>query len=187
MRTTHRRLAAALALPFLLVALAACSKDSTTSTSSTTAGTTPATSAATAPATTATKGTTKETAMAEGVQITVITTPFGKALGNGEGLVLYAWEQDTPGSSKCTSAACVEKWPPLLAASLDEVKVGDGVVDAMHFTLIDRPDGTTQVALDGRPLHTMSADAPGEANCQGLDGWWIQTPEGGWNKNTTAS
>ena len=125
--------------------------------------------------------------MGEGVTIEVITTPFGKALGNGEGLVLYAWEQDTPGTSTCTSAACVEKWPPLLAASLDEVEIGDGVVDAMHFTLIDRPDGTKQVALDGRPLHTMSADAPGEANCQGLDGWWIQTPEGGWNKNTTAS
>ena len=54
------------------------------------------------------------------------------------------------------------------------------------LTLLDRPDGTSQVALDGRPLYHMAVDEPGEATCQGVEGWWILNPDGTKNANEVA-
>jgi predicted lipoprotein with Yx(FWY)xxD motif len=109
----------------------------------------------------------------------VVTTPFGKAIGQGEGKVVYAWDKEADGKVACVDEACLMKWPPLLAT---EVKVS-GDLDAKMFSIIARPDGTKQVALKGKPLYMMAIDEPGEANCQSVEGWWIQNPDG--TKNST--
>jgi predicted lipoprotein with Yx(FWY)xxD motif len=111
----------------------------------------------------------------------VVSTPYGPALGSRDGRVLYAWDKEASGAAVCVEAACVEKWPPLLAS---KVTVAAGVgADGASFALVDRPDGTKQVALNGKRLYNMMVDAPGEANCQGAEGWWILKPDG--SKNTS--
>lgn len=178
----HRFAALAFASATLL---AGCSSTSTTSTGTST--TSPPTTSATAstasiPKTTGTtQKTTGTTAAASSVQLKIVDTPYGKAIGQTDGKVVYAWDQEGPGKITCVQAACVEKWPPVTATTFT---VGDGL-DKARFSLVSRPDGTTQVALDGKALYTMAIDTPGEANCQGADGWWILNPDG--SKNTTQS
>jgi predicted lipoprotein with Yx(FWY)xxD motif len=115
------------------------------------------------------------------VDIVVISTPYGDALGTDDGLVLYAWDTEADGTVACVDAECVETWPPVLADEVGDV----GDLDPARFTVVQRPDGTTQLALDARPLYHMAADEPGEANCQGTDGWWILNPDGTKNTNET--
>lgn len=166
--------------------LAGCSSTSTTSTGSSAGSNAPTTattaSTATIPKSTATtQKTTGTTTANASVQLKIVDTPYGKAIGQTDGKVVYAWDQEGPGKIACVQAACVEKWPPVTATTFT---VGDGL-DKARFSLVSRPDGTTQVALDGKALYTMAIDTPGEANCQGADGWWIINPDG--TKNTTTT
>lgn len=128
--------------------------------------------------------TTAATPSGDGPVITVVSTPYGPALGTGAGpvagKVLYAWDREADGTIQCTGE-CATKWPPLTATA---VTTAPGI-DPGRFTLVSRPDGGTQVALDGRPLYTMAIDRPGEASCQGGDGWWIRTPDGAENTSLT--
>ncbi len=187
MTTRQRYGALALAAAALL---AACGTTTTTGAGTTTGtGSGTLASSSTAP-TTQTPGTTAGTTpgtvpdVPAGVaQIKVITTPYGAALGRGDGKVLYAWDKETGTDATCTSAACVEKWPPLLAT---DIEVGSGV-DRAALTLVARPDGTQQVAINGRRLYAMALDEPGEANCQGAEGWFILHPDGSKNANETAT
>jgi len=117
------------------------------------------------------------------VQIKIVSTPYGEALGSSDGRVLYAWDKEASGSVVCVDAACLDKWPPLIASS---VTTAAGIDPAM-FSVITRPDGTKQAALNGKPLYNMMIDAPGEANCQGAEGWWILHPDGTKNTNQTAT
>jgi len=128
-------------------------------------------------------GSTPQQPMGDAVEIKIVMSPYGPALGRGNGKVLYAWDKETDGSTICQAAACVEKWPPLTASVLT---FGDGV-DKAQFSLVDRPDGSKQVAIDGRRLYTMAIDNPGEANCQGSEGWWILHADGTKNDSTTPS
>jgi predicted lipoprotein with Yx(FWY)xxD motif len=41
------------------------------------------------------------------------------------------------------------------------------------FGTTTRPDGRTQVTLDGRPLYTYNADTPTKILCNGVDGWFV--------------
>jgi predicted lipoprotein with Yx(FWY)xxD motif len=113
------------------------------------------------------------------VEIVRISTPYGDALGTEDGLVLYAWDEEADGTIACLDAECLEKWPPLLGT---EAATSSGI-DAARLTLVARPDGTQQVALDGKPLYHMAVDEPGEATCQGVEGWWILNPDGSKNAN----
>jgi predicted lipoprotein with Yx(FWY)xxD motif len=169
------RAVAPAAIAVVMVAASACGSSSTDAgtgaTSSTTAATEPA-------APSGTSGPTG-TAPAGPVDVVVISTPYGDALGTADGLVLYAWDTEADGTVACVDADCVETWPPVLATAAGDV----GDLDPSRFTVVERPDGSTQLALDARPLYHMAADEPGEANCQGTDGWWILDPDG--TKNTT--
>lgn len=173
----------ALAPTLLVIALGAtvilggCSTTQVTS-SATTATGSGSTSARPTAAATAAPPTTAQPANGE---LRVIATPYGQALGRNDGKVLYAWDDEPAGVLACTSSECTEKWPAFTAAS---VTPAPGI-DTTRVGLADRPDGTTQVTLDGRRLYTMAVDQPGQANCQGADGWWILNPDG--SKNTTQS
>ncbi len=197
-RPSHRFLALATAMPLAFGALGACSKTETPaattagSTAASTAGSTAAIKApaagssttgskapATTPATTA-----GATVPATGVaSFKVIDTPFGKAVGTANGKVVYSWKKETDAGNKivCLEEGCLAKWPAVYA---DTVKVGDGLT-ASQFGTVARPDGKMQATLNGRPLYWMKADEPGDANCQGEDGWWIANLDGTVNTRLT--
>lgn len=126
-------------------------------------------------------GTTGTVASGGTVDLIVVSTPYGDAIGTDDGLVLYTWEEEADGTIACIDAECVEKWPPLLADAIGDV----GDLDPMSVTLVERPDGSAQIAIDGRPLYHMAVDEPGEATCQGAEGWWILNPDGTTNTNET--
>ena len=155
--------------------LGACGSTATTTTSPSVPGTPPGTNAQ------VTLGSTPDQPLGDAVEIKIVQTPYGAALGRGNGKVVYAWDKETDGSTICSEAACIEKWPPVTAAAMS----CDTGVDKTKFTLVARPDGSQQVAFDGRRLYTMAIDSPGEANCQGTEGWWILNPDGTKNTNTT--
>jgi predicted lipoprotein with Yx(FWY)xxD motif len=73
---------------------------------------------------------------------------------------LYTFSKDTKGKSNC-SGACAKNWPP--ATSAPEL-------DKSKLTTIKRSDGSSQIALDGRPLYRYVGDKkPGDTNGDGLN------------------
>ena len=65
------------------------------------------------------------------------------------GYMLYTYEQDPPGQSRC-SGFCAEEFPPLRA--FPEAR------EACGFTILSRDDGTRQWAYRGRPLYRYRRD-----------------------------
>jgi len=78
-----------------------------------------------------------------------------------------------PGVSFCFDA-CVEFWP--LFTADEPLTLPDGVDGTL--TLIERKDGTTQVAYNDIPLYYFAADkAPGDVNGQWAgDTWFVVAP-----------
>jgi predicted lipoprotein with Yx(FWY)xxD motif len=86
-------------------------------------------------------------------------------LATAAGRTLYTSDQED-GTVICRSSACTAIWLPLT------VGAGQSPVAPSQLTgklsTVMRPDGTTQVALDGKPLYTFSFDrAAGQDNGDG--------------------
>jgi predicted lipoprotein with Yx(FWY)xxD motif len=82
------------------------------------------------------------------------------ALDNGllvdsTGAALYTSEQERSGTVMCTGE-CTSIWLPLKAPGSGQPTAGDGVSGKLGT--VKRPDGTTQVTLDGRPLYRFAED-----------------------------
>ncbi|SNR46563.1 COG4315 family predicted lipoprotein [Blastococcus mobilis] len=107
----------------------------------------------------------------------VADTGLGEIVVDGEGMTVYVFDKDTPGSgtSACTGG-CLQAWPPVVAES--ENPTADGV--SGEVGTITRDDGTLQVTLEGYPLYLWQSDvAPGDTTGQGVQGvWWVVAPDG---------
>ena len=76
---------------------------------------------------------------------------------------LYVYDIDQPGVSNCTGG-CARAWPPLLHS---------GAAPQAPFSIIQRKDGTSQLAYKGHPLYTYVGDSqPGDITGDGLGGVW---------------
>jgi predicted lipoprotein with Yx(FWY)xxD motif len=116
---------------------------------------------------------------AERARIVADDSDFGRVLFDANGQVVYVFEIDGTNRSNCTSAECVEAWPPVLTR--EEPSAGAGV-DAGLLGTIRRDDDTLQVTYDGRPLYFYEHEGPGEIRCHNVDlhggVWWVVTPSG---------
>lgn len=104
---------------------------------------------------------------------------FGDILTGPDGLTLYMFDQDTRGGSTSTcTGGCADAWPPLTVDSTDEL-LASRELSATVGT-VERPDGTTQVAVDGWPVYYFQSDeGPGDVAGQGVqDVWWVLGPDG---------
>lgn len=101
------------------------------------------------------------------------TPDLGTFLTDAEGMTLYLFTKDVPGTSNC-SGECLANWPAFVAS--DPLTLPDGVPG--ELTQITRDDGTQQVAYNGIPLYYFAADAaPGDTNGQGVgDVWFVVAP-----------
>lgn len=111
-------------------------------------------------------------ALAQG-NTTVKTTndpDLGTFLTDDEGMTLYIFEKDTPGTSACNDT-CAETWPPLTAE--DSFTLPEDVPG--ELTVISRDDGSTQIAYNGQPLYSYAADTkPGDTFGEGVgDVWYV--------------
>jgi predicted lipoprotein with Yx(FWY)xxD motif len=133
--------------------------------------------------TTSTAGAQSPAVKANGT-LQVARTDVGKVLVDPRGRTLYAFAADTKGHSACTGS-CATYWPPTPAGSLPGSRPA-GVTATLGE--ITRPDGTTQLTVDGYPMYTYVGDAkPGQAKGQGLNEsgglWWVVSSAGSWVKD----
>ena len=113
------------------------------------------------------------------MELQVVRTPkLGEILADHQQYTLYRYEKDStnPPKSNCVETACTLRWTPLMTA---EVETTSGM-DASLLGMIQRPNGTKQVTLNGHPLYRYVDDEKaGDAIGDGLDGvWFAVTPTG---------
>lgn len=86
---------------------------------------------------------------------------LGKILVNAHGLPLYVNNVDTAGRIRC-AGACSISWRPFEIGAESVPPKLPGINGT--FTVVERPDGTRQLALTGRPLYAYAEDKePGTA------------------------
>jgi predicted lipoprotein with Yx(FWY)xxD motif len=97
--------------------------------------------------------------------LSVVATDGRLVLASGEmDLTLYTFDSDSDGVSNCYNS-CERAWPV--------VRPVDGVSVATPLSIIDRRDGTKQLAIKGRPLYFYVGDEKvGDMNGDGLGGVW---------------
>jgi predicted lipoprotein with Yx(FWY)xxD motif len=76
-------------------------------------------------------------------------------LATADGRTLYSSDQES-GTVLCKSGACTAIWVPLTVSD-GQTPVGPSQLAGTLGTMM-RPDGRTQVTLDGKPLYTFSID-----------------------------
>jgi len=120
-----------------------------------------------------------------GTVVTVSDASGRSVLVNADGKALYLSDKERGGRVLCTSGACGAIWTPLTVASKNNVTAPPPLEKKLGT--VGRPDGSTQVTLDGSPLYTFSFDhSAGQVNGDGaqdsFDGtdftWHVATPSG---------
>lgn len=93
---------------------------------------------------------------------------FGPHLVSADGRTVYATIEDADGQIGCLDA-CAAYWP---VVESDDLPAAGAGLDADLFSIVERPDGTNQVAYAGMPLYFFQYDAPGATRGQGSAGIW---------------
>ncbi|MBS9403491.1 hypothetical protein KG088_07605 [Halomonas sp. TRM85114] len=108
-------------------------------------------------------------------------SPYGRYLTDVDGMSLYLFEKDEPGSDYSTCyQSCAIAWPPYITEQPPEA--GEHV-DGDKLGTFEREDGSQQVTYDGWPLYYFSGDkAAGDALGQDvlhMDAeWYLLSPDG---------
>ncbi len=96
---------------------------------------------------------------------------LGSVITGPSGRTLYYLNTETIRSITCTGA-CASAWPPLLVPTGSTVTHAAGVAGTLATVV--RPDGTSQVTVNGHPSYYYSGDTTtGQANGQGVHGTWF--------------
>jgi predicted lipoprotein with Yx(FWY)xxD motif len=109
---------------------------------------------------------------------------LGTILVDGKGMTLYLFTKDEKGKSTCYDT-CAANWPPLTAE--EPLTLPDGVEGTL--SLIDRTDGTKQVAYNDIPLYLWVKDTkPGDTTGQDVgEVWYVVHPGQTFGENPEAS
>ena len=125
-----------------------------------------------------------DTSGSTGTTVSLRDAGDGQVLATSEGLTLYVSDQEQ-GQVLCASSACEAIWVPLTMPSGQQPSAPGEL--AGELGTVQRPDGSSQVALDGQPLYTFSfdndaGDANGDGESDSFDGvdftWHVATPTG---------
>jgi predicted lipoprotein with Yx(FWY)xxD motif len=93
----------------------------------------------------------------------------GEVLVNSQGFTLYHLTKEQGGKIACTGS-CTSLWVPLTVTGSGPFQVKGGGA----LTVVQRPDGTRQLAYRGEPLYRFTGDSSrADANGQGLEGTWF--------------
>jgi predicted lipoprotein with Yx(FWY)xxD motif len=126
-----------------------------------------------------------DTGQDSGKVVTVSDASGRSVLVDAQGKALYFSDEEKGGKVLCTSGACGAIWTPLTVANTSSLTAPPPVAEKLGT--MPRPDGSTQVTLDGRPLYSFSFDhSAGEVSGDGtqdsFDGtdftWHVATPSG---------
>lgn len=114
--------------------------------------------------------------------VSVQDSNAGSVLTASTGKAMYTSEQETDGTVLCVDS-CTTFWEPVMVDAAAPTSV-DGVSGTLGT--VDRPDGGTQLTLDGAPLYTFSSDRPGMVTADNLPDsfgdqsfvWHVATADG---------
>lgn len=91
---------------------------------------------------------------------------MSNVLTNADGRTLYVSDQESSGKVLCVQSDCTAIWTPV-TVSAGAQPSGPSAVQGELGT-VKRPDGSSQVTFNGKPLYTFSFDhAAGEVNGDG--------------------
>lgn len=94
---------------------------------------------------------------------------LGRILADMDGMTLYTFTNDDPGTSNCYDG-CATNWPPVFA---DDTPQAPQSI-AQGLSMVERTDGSMQVAYRERPLYYFIADEnAGDAAGDGRNGVWF--------------
>jgi len=101
---------------------------------------------------------------------------MGAILVGPEGMTLYMFKNDEPGTTNCYDQ-CATNWPPLTVESADALVKGVNMPG--ELSTVERTDGALQVAYNGWPLYYWKDDAArGDTTGEGVgDKWYTVAPE----------
>lgn len=91
------------------------------------------------------------------------------------GKTVYVYDGDLEAAMSQCVEACISTWPPVISNE-------QGITNLNGLSLVERNDGTMQVAYLGRPLYTYIEDsAAGEMKGEGVNNvWWtVKLPSSG--------
>jgi len=98
------------------------------------------------------------------------TPPSAVSVQNGmlvgaNGMTLYTFDKDTAGSGKSVcNGPCATNWPPLM---------GKQAPSGGNYSVIQRDDGSSQIAYKGKPLYYWVKDGKaGDTTGDGVMGVW---------------
>lgn len=128
------------------------------------------------PSTTSTTST-PSTMPAAGPVLTTGESSIGQIVVNVDGMTVYAYDRDEPGTNaSACDAVCLQVWPPVTTDQRRPEIVGvSGVIGT-----IPGPRGGRQVTVNGMPLYLFEGDSrPGSVAGQGMDRlWWALNTAG---------
>jgi predicted lipoprotein with Yx(FWY)xxD motif len=107
-----------------------------------------------------------------GRTVKLISSQFGKILGDGRGQAFYYFDKEQTRRSECYGA-CARAWPPVLTEG--RTVAGKGARARLIGTT-KRRNGKRQVTYDGRPLYYYVDDGPGRVLCHNVSefgGLWL--------------
>ncbi len=125
-----------------------------------------------------------DTSGSTGTTVSIRDAGDNQVLATSDGLTLYVSDQEK-GEVLCASSECEAIWIPLTVTSGQQPSAPDEL--SGELGTVQRPDGSSQVALDGQPLYTFSfdndaGDANGDGEEDSFDGvdftWHVATPSG---------
>lgn len=110
-----------------------------------------------------------------GTLVGTAKTALGTIVTDAKGLTLYGFLNDVDRKPSCDDA-CAQAWPPIL---VDGSKLPDGL-DPKVYSVVQRHDGTWQLAAGKWPLYRFGGDAAkGDTNGQGSGTkWFVVAPDG---------
>jgi predicted lipoprotein with Yx(FWY)xxD motif len=91
-----------------------------------------------------------------GAPVTIREVPhLGRILVNSRGMALYTNDVDTPDALNCVGE-CADEWPPAVVSMRTVPGTMSGIKG--KFSLVTRPNGDKQLALNDHPLYTFDKD-----------------------------
>jgi predicted lipoprotein with Yx(FWY)xxD motif len=108
-----------------------------------------------------------------GTTVKVISSQFGRILGDGRGQAFYYFDAERAGDRPRCYGACATAWPPVLAKGRPVAGAG---ARGGKIGVVRRRNGNRQVTYAGRPLYYYVADSPGQVLCHDVrefGGLWV--------------
>jgi predicted lipoprotein with Yx(FWY)xxD motif len=97
-------------------------------------------------------------------------------LVDSKGMTLYVWDNDTTAGKATCTGACAQAWPPLYVTGTPTYGAG---LSAMMFSTVTGPDGSKQLAVNGKPLYLWKADLKaGDATGDGVNNFYVVGTDG---------